>query len=34
MIPLNIDLILGSPTIHAYRRRNMSKIVDEVVGAN
>jgi carbonic anhydrase len=32
--PVNIDLILGSPSIHAYRRRNMSKIVDEVIGAN
>src|ERR1700727_2920043 len=26
--------MLGSPSTHAYWRRNMSKIVDEVVGAN
>ena len=34
MIPSNIDLILGSLRIHEHRMRNMSKIVDEVVGAN
>jgi carbonic anhydrase len=33
-VPSNIDLILGSPSIHVSLRLNMSKIVDEVVGAN
>ena len=33
-MPSNVGRISGSPGIHAYRRRNISKVVDEVVAAN